>query len=352
MAFSVSQALNRFVDHEDLTHEEMLDVMRQIMSGQVSAVLIAAMLTALRVKVETTTEIAAAAQVMREFATHVDLQVPHLVDICGTGGDNANTFNISTSAMFVAAAAGARVAKHGGRSVSSQSGSADLLELLGADIHLKPKDIAASVQKTGVGFMFAPNHHLAMKHIAPVRKELGVRTIFNILGPLTNPAGAKRQLMGVFHSDLVAIQAEVLRKLGSEHVIIVNARSGLDELALNGETLVAELKLSHIQHYSVTAQQFGFPNYSVYELADGLCANSLEESKARLFSALNNEIGPARDIVAFNAAGALLAADVVDTWQAGVDLALATIASGAAKRTLEEFVAVTQALAKAASKDA
>jgi anthranilate phosphoribosyltransferase len=236
------------------------------------------------------------------------------------------------------------VAKHGGRSVSSQSGSADLLELLGADIHLKPKDIAASVQKTGVGFMFAPNHHLAMKHIAPVRKELGVRTIFNILGPLTNPAGAKRQLMGVFHSDLVAIQAEVLRKLGSEHVIIVNARSGLDELALNGETLVAELKLSHIQHYSVTAQQFGFPTYTQAELDAGLRADGLESSRTRMDSALNNEPGPARDIVALNAAGALLAADVVSTWQQGVDLALKVMAQGLAKQKQADFIAVTQKL--------
>lgn len=344
MAFTVSQALNRFVAHEDLTHEEMLDVMRQVMSGQVSPVLIGAMLAALRVKVETITEVAAAAQVMREFATHVKVDLPHLVDMCGTGGDNAKTFNISTAAMFVAAAAGARVAKHGGRSVSSASGSADLLELLGVDINLTPDQVAESLRQAGIGFMFAPNHHTAMKHIAPIRKELGVRTIFNILGPLTNPANAPRQLMGVFHPDLVAIQAEVLRKLGSEHVLIVHARSGMDEVALSGETMVAELQFSHIQHYTVTAQQFGFPSYSAQELDDGLRANSLEESKARVLSALSNALGPARDIVALNAAGALLAADVVKSWQEGVDLALKAISDGSARKKMDQFITVTQQL--------
>lgn len=344
MAFTVSQALNRFVAHEDLTHEEMLDVMRQVMSGQVSPVLIGAMLAALRVKVETITEVAAAAQVMREFATHVQIDVPHLVDMCGTGGDGAKTFNISTAAMFVAAAAGANVAKHGGRSVSSASGSADLLELIGVDINLPPEQVAQSLRESGIGFMFAPNHHTAMKHIAPIRKELGVRTIFNILGPLTNPANARRQLMGVFHPDLVSIQAEVLRKLGSEHVLVVHAKSGMDEVALGGETMVAELQFSHIQHYTVTAQQFGFPHYSAHELNDGLRANSLEESKSQVFSALANELGPARDIVALNAGAALLAADVVKSWQEGVDRALKVIADGAARQKLYQFIAVTQRL--------
>ncbi|MBU3725683.1 MAG: anthranilate phosphoribosyltransferase, partial [Burkholderiaceae bacterium] len=234
MAFTIAQALNRVVAHQDLTHEEMIDIMRAIMSGDASPVQTAGVLTALRVKVETTTEVAAAATVMREFATQVEVNVPHLVDMCGTGGDGAQTFNISTAAMFVAAAAGANVAKHGGRSVSSATGSADILEKLGASIHLAPEKVAESIRQCGVGFMFAPNYHPAMKHIAPVRKELGVRTIFNILGPLTNPANAAHQLMGVFHPELVAIQAEVLRKLGSNHVLVVHARSGLDEIALHG----------------------------------------------------------------------------------------------------------------------
>jgi anthranilate phosphoribosyltransferase len=344
MSFSVSQALNRCAAHEDLTHEQMLDVMRDIMSGKSSPVLISALLVALRVKGESIAEIAAAAQVMREFATRVQVDLPHLVDICGTGGDGASTFNISTTAMFVAAAAGANVAKHGGRSVSSACGSADMLESLGANIHLPPEKVVSCLQQVGVGFMFAPNHHSAMKHIAPVRKELGVRTMFNILGPLTNPAGAQRQLMGVFHPDLVTVQAQVLRTLGSRHVIVVSAQSGLDELALMGETTVAELNNGAIEHYSVNAQQFGFPLYSEQELTAGLRADSLASSRARMDSALNNEPGPARDIVAFNAAGALLAADVVDTWQQGVDLAIRVMAQGLAKQKQADFVAATKKL--------
>lgn len=342
MAFTIAQALNRIVAHQDLTHDEMTEIMRAIMSGESSQVQTAALLTALRVKVETTTEVAAAAAVMREFATHVDIDVPHLVDMCGTGGDGAQTFNISTTAMFVAAAAGAHVAKHGGRSVSSVSGSADILEAFGANINLPPPQVAKSIRSTGIGFMFAPNHHPAMKHIAPVRKELGVRTIFNILGPLTNPAGARAQLMGVFHPELVGIQAEVLRKLGSEHVLVVHAHSGLDELALHGETAVAELKFGHVEQYNVTAQQFGFPHYSIQECDAALKVASRDESKTRIESALANEHGPARDIVAFNAAGALLAANVAPDWQSAVDLAMKTIASGAARKKLAEFVAFTQ----------
>jgi anthranilate phosphoribosyltransferase len=346
MSFTISQALNRIVAHQDLTHEEMLDIMRQIMSGQASPVQTAALLAALRVKVETTTEVAAAATVMREFATHVDLgtDIPHLVDMCGTGGDGAHTFNISTTAMFVAAAAGANVAKHGGRSVSSSCGSADILEALGANIHLSPEKVAESIHKTGVGFMFAPNHHAAMKHIAPIRKELGVRTIFNILGPLTNPAGARHQLMGVFHAELVGVQAEVLRRLGSEHVLVVHAKSGLDEIAIHGETEVAELKRGHIERYSINAQLYGFPAYSIQEVEQGLRAASAQEARDKMDSALNNEAGPARDIVALNAAGALLASDVVATMQEGVDLAMKAIGSGNAKQKLADFIRTTKAL--------
>ena len=344
MAFTIAQALNRVVAHQDLTHEEMIEIMRAIMSGEASPVQTAGVLTALRVKVETTTEVAAAASVMREFATKVEVTVPHLVDMCGTGGDGAQTFNISTAAMFVAAAAGANVAKHGGRSVSSITGSADILEKLGANIHLTPEKVAESIRRCGVGFMFAPNYHPAMKHIAPVRKELGVRTIFNILGPLTNPAGAAHQLMGVFHPELVAIQAEVLRKLGSDHVLVVHARSGLDEISLLGETMVGELKFGHVQHYNITAQQFGFPSYSVQECDTALRAATPQESESKLRSALDNEIGPARDIVALNAAGALLASNVAEDWPTAIELAMKTIASGAAKAKLAQFVSVSQSL--------
>ena len=342
MAFTVSQALNRIVAHQDLTHDEMIEIMRAIMSGQTSQVQTAGLLAALRVKVETTTEVAAAATVMREFATHVHVDAQHLVDMCGTGGDGAHTFNISTAAMFVAAAAGARVAKHGGRSVSSTTGSADILESFGVNISQSPERVAESIRTTGIGFMFAPNHHPAMKHIAPVRKELGVRTVFNILGPLTNPAGAKHQLMGVFHPELVSICAEVLRKLGSDHVLVVHAHSGLDEIALHGETTVAELKYGHIEQYNVTAQQFGFPHYSAQECDEALRVSDIAQSRACIESALANEAGPARDIVALNAAGALLASNVADSWQTAVDLALKTIASGAAQKKLAEFVAFSQ----------
>jgi len=251
------QALARIIEHREIFHEEMLSLMRQIMTGEVSAVLIAAIITGLRVKKETIGEITAAAQVMREFATHVPVgAADRLVDTCGTGGDAAHSFNISTAAAFVAAAAGVAVAKHGGRSVSSKSGSADVLEALGARIDLKPEQVARSINEVGVGFMFAPNHHGAMKYAAPVRKELGVRTLFNILGPLTNPAGAKNQLMGVFHPDLVGIQARVLQRLGSHHVMIVHGLENLDEISISGPTLIGELKNNEVREYQIEPSEF------------------------------------------------------------------------------------------------
>lgn len=346
MTFSVASALNQLIRHESLSHEQMTQVMHAIMSGQASHVQTAGFLTALRTKGETAQEVAAAASVMREFSTHVSISVPHLVDICGTGGDGAHTFNISTTAMFVAAAAGAKVAKHGGRSVSSSTGSADLLEALGINIHLSPEQVAQSIQQVGLGFMFAQNHHPAMKHVAPVRKELGVRTVFNILGPLTNPAQARHQLMGVFHADLVSIQAEVLKQLGSKHVLVVHADSGLDELDLCGQTQVAELKDGAISHYTLTAQQFGFPAYNAEEVRSAIRATSVQESKQRMMQALDNQAGPARDIVALNAAGALLAADCVSDWQKAVDLALKTLASGAAKQKLLDYTVTSQRLSQ------
>ncbi|HET6788526.1 MAG TPA: anthranilate phosphoribosyltransferase, partial [Aquabacterium sp.] len=289
-------------------------------------------------------EIAAAAQVMREFATPVDVaDKSHLVDLCGTGGDGAHTFNISTTAMFVAAAAGARVAKHGGRSVSSSTGSADVLEALGAHINLQPEQVAACLAQTGIGFMFAPNHHGAMKHAAPVRKELGIRTLFNILGPLTNPAGALNQLMGVFHPDLVGIQARVLQRLGSRHVLIVHGRDGLDEITLAGETLVAELKDGEVREYRIHPAQFGMAEH------DGsmLKAASRDASLAIVRRVLDNEAGPARDIVLLNAGAALYAADVADSLADGVERARQVLADGRAGEALFHFVQSTQALAAA-----
>ncbi|MCH8181277.1 MAG: anthranilate phosphoribosyltransferase [Proteobacteria bacterium] len=339
------QALQRVIEHREIFHDEMLGLMRRIMTGQMSPVVMAAFITGLRVKKETVGEITAAAQVMREFATPVHIadatDKVRLVDLCGTGGDGAHTFNISTTAMFVAAAAGARVAKHGGRSVSSSTGSADVLEALGVGINLQPGNVARALAETGIGFMFAPNHHGAMKHAAPVRKELGVRTLFNILGPLTNPAGAPKQLMGVFHADLVGIMARVLQRLGSTHVLVVHGRDGLDEITLAGETLVAELKDGEVREYTITPGQFGIGEH------DGsmLKAQSREMSLAILRRVLENEPGPARDIVLLNAGAALYAADVADSLADGVERARDAIASGAAAQKLAEFVQATQRLA-------
>ncbi|MBI4190170.1 MAG: anthranilate phosphoribosyltransferase [Betaproteobacteria bacterium] len=335
------EALARIIEHREIFHEEMLSLMRQIMRGEVSPVLIAAIITGLRVKKETIGEIAAAAQVMREFATKVPVvDDDKLVDTCGTGGDAAHSFNISTAAAFVAAAAGARVAKHGGRSVSSKSGSADVLEALGANINLKPEQVAQSIREVGVGFMFAPSHHSAMKHAAPVRKELGVRTIFNILGPLTNPAGARNQLMGVFHPDLVGIQAHVLQRLGSRHVMIVHGLESLDEISVSGPTLVGELKKNDVREYQIKPADFGLPTHD----AAAIRVDGAEQSKALLLKALENKAGAARDIVALNAGASIYVAGLADTHAAGVKQALAAIASGSARKKLDQFVAFTRSM--------
>ncbi len=340
------QALQRVIEHREIFHDEMLGLMRRIMSGEMSPVTMAAFITGLRVKKETVGEITAAAQVMREFATPVQVDDKrHMVDLCGTGGDGANTFNISTTAMFVAAAAGARVAKHGGRSVSSSTGSADVLEALGVGINLQPANVAQALLDTGIGFMFAPNHHGAMKHAAPVRKELGVRTLFNILGPLTNPAGAPNQLMGVFHPDLVGIMARVLQRLGSQHVLVVHGSDGLDEITLAGDTLVAELKDGEVREYRINPGQFGIAEH------DGsmLKAQTREMSQAVLQRVLANEPGPARDIVLMNAGAALYAADVAGSLADGIERAREALASGRAADKLEQFVRATQRLAQAQS---
>jgi len=336
------EALQRTIEHREIFHDEMLHLMRLIMSGEMSPVMMAALITGLRVKKETIGEITAAAQVMREFSTKVPVaDRTHLVDIVGTGGDGSHTFNISTCAMFVAAAAGAKVSKHGGRSVSSKSGSADVLENLGVNIHLKPEQIARCIEQTGIGFMFAPNHHPAMKNVAPVRKELGVRTLFNILGPLTNPADAPNILMGVFHPDLVGIQVRALQRLGAEHALVVYGKDGMDEVSLGAGTLVGELKDGQITEYEIHPEDFGLGMVSNRALK----VDTPEASRNMLLAVLDNQPGPARDIVALNAGVALYAANVVASMEAGLARATEALASGAAKAKLEQFVTAAHALA-------
>jgi anthranilate phosphoribosyltransferase len=317
----------------------MLHIMRQIMRGELTPAQIAAFIVGLRVKKETIGEIAAAAQVMREFATRVPVKDPGgVVDIVGTGGDGAHTFNVSTAAAFVAAAADARVAKHGNRAVSSRSGSADVLEALGVRIELTPEQIARCVEQTGVGFMFAPSHHPAMKFAAPVRRELGVRTIFNILGPLTNPAAAGNQLVGVFHPDLVGIQVRVLQRLGSKHVMVVYGLDGLDEISISGPTLVGELEKGEIREYEIHPSQFGLELYDRRSIQ----VNTVEESKDMILAVLANQPGPALNIVLINSGAAIYVAGHAKSLQAGIDRARKAIASGAARTKLEEFIAATQ----------
>jgi anthranilate phosphoribosyltransferase len=333
------EALQRTIEHREIFHDEMLKLMRMIMNGELTPVMTAALITGLRVKKETIGEITAAAQVMREFSTKVVVpDTAHLVDIVGTGGDGSSTFNISTCSMFVAAAAGAKTAKHGGRSVSSKSGSANVLESLGANIHLTPVQIAQCLQDVGIGFMFAPNHHPAMKNVAPVRKELGVRTIFNILGPLTNPAGAPNILMGVFHSDLVGIQVRALQRLGAEHALVVYGRDGMDEISLGAATLVGELKNGHLTEYEIHPEDFGMQMASNRSLR----VDTPEQSMAVVRAVLDNEAGAPRDIVILNAGVALYAANVASSIEEGIALARNAIESGAAKSKLAQFVAFTQ----------
>ncbi|HJW02932.1 MAG TPA: anthranilate phosphoribosyltransferase [Azospira sp.] len=336
------EALARIIDHREIFHDEMLDLMRAIMSGEMSPVMISALTVGLRVKKETIGEIAAAAQVMREFATKVPVRDPSaVVDIVGTGGDGAHTFNISTTAMFVCAAAGAKVAKHGGRSVSSKSGSADVMEALGVNLNLSPERIAECIDTVGLGFMFAPNHHGAMKYAAPVRRELGVRTIFNILGPLTNPAGAERQVLGVFHADLVGILIRVLQRLGAQRAFTVFGAEGLDEISNSGRTLIGELKDGRIHEYEVHPEDFNLPVHDPRVIR----VDNVEESKVMLLAALEGRHGPARDIVALNAGASLYVAGLAETMAEGVEKALDTIACGAARAKLDEFIRFTGAAA-------
>jgi anthranilate phosphoribosyltransferase len=344
MPLTDTEALTRVIEHREIFHDEMLALMRRIMSGEMSPVMMAALLIGLRVKKETIGEISAAAQVMREFSTRVNVaDRTHLVDIVGTGGDGSHTFNISTCSMFVAAACGARVSKHGNRGVSSKSGSADVLEALGVPMTLSPAAVAQSIADTGIGFMFAPNHHPAMKNVAPVRRELGVRTLFNILGPLTNPADAPNILLGVFHPDLVGIQVRALQRLGAEHALVVYGNDGMDEVSLGAATLVGEVKDGAIREYQIHPEDFGFAMASNRSFR----VDSPEHSRALLLAVLGNQGGPARDIVIFNAGVALYAAGVAPDIAEGVTLAREAIASGRALAKLHEFVARTRALAGA-----
>jgi anthranilate phosphoribosyltransferase len=345
MAITLQDALQRAIEHREIFHDEMLSLMRRIMSGEVSPVMIAALTVGLRVKKETIGEIAAAAQVMREFATRVDVEdAEGLLDIVGTGGDASHTFNISTASMFVAAAAGARVAKHGNRSVSSKSGSADVLEALGANILLAPAQVAESIAATGIGFMFAPNHHGAMKYAAPVRKELGVRTIFNILGPLTNPAGAANHLIGVFHPDLVGIHVRVLQRLGSRRAIVVYGKDGMDEVSLGAATMVGELRDGEVTEYEIHPEDFGLHMKS----NRGLKVTDAAESKEMVLEALRGVEGTPREIVVLNAGTALYAAGIAGSIGDGIERARAAIGSGAALQRLDAFVATTKRLGQPA----
>lgn len=342
MSFSPQEALQRVIEHREIFFDEMVDLMRQIMRGDVSPMMAAAILTGLRVKKETVDEIAAAATVMREFARAVPVaDTTHMVDIVGTGGDGSHTFNISTCAMFVAAAAGARVAKHGNRSVSSRSGSADAVEALGAVIELQPAQVAQAIERTGVGFMYAPIHHPSMKVVAPVRREMGVRTIFNILGPLTNPAGAPAVLMGVFHPDLVGIQARVLRELGTERALVVWGRDNMDEISLGAGTLVGELRDGKVREYEIHPEDFGI----AMSASRNLRVDGPEESIALLRAVLDNQPGPALDIVALNAGAALYVAGVAEDIGDGLARARAVIADGSARQRLQDYVAATRSLA-------
>ena len=344
MSITPQQALQRVIEHREIFHDEMLHLMRLIMSGELSPIMTAALIAGLRTKKETIGEITAAAQVMREFSVKVEVaDRSHLVDIVGTGGDGAHTFNISTCAMFVAAAAGAKVSKHGGRSVSSKSGSADAVEALGIHLDLQPAQIADCIAQTGIGFMFAPNHHPAMKNVAPVRRELGVRTLFNILGPLTNPAGAPNILIGVFHPDLVGIQVRALQRLGAEHALVVYGKDGLDEISLGAATLVGELKDGLIREYEIHPEDFGFQMVGTRALQ----VENPEASRSMLLGVLDGQTGPARDIVLLNAGAALYAADVAASIADGIERARQVIDSGAAKAKLGQLVTVAHALSAA-----
>ena len=342
MSITPQEALVRCIEHREIFHDEMLSLMRMIMGGELSPTMTAALLMGLRVKKETVEEITAAAEVMRDFADKVEVDGgPHFVDIVGTGGDGSQTFNISTTSVFVAAAAGATVAKHGGRGVSSRSGSADVLESLGVNLALSSSQVAQCIRELGIGFMFAPNHHPAMKNVAAVRRELGVRTIFNILGPLTNPAGAPNILLGVFHPDLVGILVRVLQRLGARHAIVAFGKDGMDEVSLGAATMIGELKDGRIREYEIHPEDFGLSMISNRSLK----VTEPAESREMLLDVLDGRPGAAREIVVLNSGVALYAADVVPSIEAGIEKAREVIDSGAARARLDAFVRLTQEFA-------
>jgi anthranilate phosphoribosyltransferase len=335
----IKQAIGRLIDRQDLTGDEMSSVMRTIMTGGATPAQMAGFLVALRMKGEAVPEIAAAAAVMRELATGVDVAgLPHTVDIVGTGGDASGTFNVSTASMFVAAAAGCHVAKHGNRSVSSKSGSADVLEAAGVRLDLTPEQVATCVREVGVGFMFAPAHHGAMKHAIGPRRELGVRTLFNVLGPLTNPAGVRNQILGVFSGALVEPLAEVMQRLGSRHVMVVHSRDGLDEISIGEATDVAELRDGEIRRYMLRPEDYGIRRSSI----DALRVQGAEESLAMLRGVLEDKSGLARDIVVLNAGAAIYVSGVTDSLAEGIRWADGAIASGEARNRLDRLVVLTQ----------
>lgn len=340
MSITPKIALQRLIDHTDFSHDEMLQIMQQIMAGEFTAIQIAGFLSALRVKGETVTEIAAAAQVMRELSSKVDVtDARHLIDTCGTGGAPNKAFNVSTASAFVAAGAGARIAKHGGRAASSKSGSADVLEALGVNISLTPEQVARCVNEAGIGFMFAPNHHAAMKYAAPVRRELGVRTLFNLLGPMTNPAGARRQVMGVFHRDLVPLLAQTLQQLGSEHVMVVHSADEMDEISFSADTYVAELKGGEVKEYILNPAQFGMPLHDI----NSIRVESAQHSSEIILGVFSGEQGPARDIVLLNAGAAIYVSGLAADLPSGITQAAHAIDSGAALDKLQQLKTLSQA---------
>ncbi|UDG82783.1 anthranilate phosphoribosyltransferase [Candidatus Vallotia lariciata] len=341
MSITPQEALQRTIEHREIFHHEMLHLMRMIIRGEMSPIMVSAIITGLRVKKETIGEITAAAIVMREFSNHVQISNnQHFVDIVGTGGDSSQTFNISTATMFVTAAAGAKVAKHGNRGVSSKFGSADVLEALGVNINLTPEEVSQSIETTGMGFMFAPNYHPALKNVASIRREMGARTIFNILGPLTNPAGTPNQLQGVFHQDLVGIQVRVMQRLGANHVLVVYGCDGMDEVSLGAPTQVGELRNGQVYEYKIHPEDFGLQMASNRSLK----VSNADESKTMLLSALNNIPGIAREIVTLNAGTALYTANVTPSIKEGINKAREAIISGAARAKVDALVRFTQQL--------
>ncbi len=332
------EAINQVLARKDLNAEQMTHVMQTIMTGGATPAQIGGFLIGLRMKGETVAEIASAASVMRELATQVTVKGEHLVDTCGTGGDSSGSFNISTASAFVTAAAGAQVAKHGNRSISSKSGSADVLEAAGVRLDLNPEQVAQCIEEVGVGFMFAPAHHSAMKHAIGPRKEMGARTIFNVLGPLTNPAGAPNQVLGVFSEELLEPLANVLQKLGSQHVLVVHARDGLDEISIGEATEVAELKEGQIRRYSITPEQFGMTRTPI----EAIKAKDAEDSLAIIRALLEDQPGPARDIVCLNAGAAIYVAGLADTLANGIKRADEVITSGEARNRLDQLAILSQ----------